>query len=469
MPIRRLMQRCLLGIFLTALMLSAVPALLHGISGQSNGSGADQTLTKPMTAQERGLYNLTHRPYGFTLLNAKIVEMLPKVWEPEWKAKINPADPDSIRKVAFARYGFTEATWDNKGAPLQFVATERGLWVQNCMLCHGGRVPGTGESMIGMPNTEIDLQTFYEDLTKMTGFKGPFELLFGMSRGRTNAFIFSLELLRRRNEDLSERKDPLPMGDYADYDLDPPAWWYLKKKTALYADASVKGDFTRPIMQFTMGERSGEKIRSWENDFKDVLAYLRSIESPKYPWPVDQKLAGEGKKIFEKTCTQCHGTYGADSQYPNRVVPLDIIGTDSLRLTKLTREFRTYFNRTWFAQNSSHAEEETKGYVAPPLDGVWATAPYFHNGSVPTVYGVLTQEARPKYYRRTGTPKEYDANNLGFKYEELPGPAARDLAPEARRRIIDTTLPGLGNQGHPFGFKLNEQEKRQVIEYLKTL
>jgi hypothetical protein len=320
-----------------------------------------------------------------------------------------------------------------------------------------------------MPNTELDMQTLYEDMTKATGMRGPFELLFGMSRGRTNAFIFSLELVRRRNEDLSMRKEPLPMGDYADFDLDAPAWWYLKKKTALYADAAATGDFTRPIMQFTMGEPSGEKIRSWEGDFRDILAFLKTIEKPKYPLPIDAKLAASGQQVFTKTCSGCHGTYGTTESYPNKVIPLEVIGTDPMRLTKLSKEFRQYMDKTWFGQSGGKHVAEPKGYIAPPLDGVWATAPYFHNGSVPTVYGVLTAEARPKYYRRVGGAKEYDAKDVGLKVESLNAPAPKDAAGEARRRVIDTTLPGLSNSGHPFGFKLNEKEKRQVIEYLKTL
>jgi hypothetical protein len=429
----------------------------------------DRALAAEMTPEERGLWNLQHKAYGFPLLNKRLLEMLPRVWEPEWQAKVKPDDPDSVRKVAFERYGFSDATWDNRGAPLQFVATEQGGWVQTCMLCHGGRVPVTGESKIGMPNTELDMQTLYEDVTGLTKMRGPFQLTFGTSRGRTNAFIFSLELLRRRNEDLSPRSEPLPMGDYQDYDLDAPAWWYLKKKTALYADAGSKGDFVRPIMQFTMGEPSGEKIKSWEPDFKDILAYLKSIQAPKYPFEIDRKLAAEGRNVFEKTCSVCHGTYGADGKYPNKVAPIEVVATDSLRLTKLTKEFRAYFKKTWFAGAGAYGDDEPGGYVAPPLDGVWASAPYFHNGSVPTVYGVLTDEARPKYFRRAGSIKDYDAKDLGLKVEKLAGPAPKDAPGEARRRIIDTTKPGLGNQGHPFGFKLSEKEKRQVIEYLKML
>jgi hypothetical protein len=140
-----------------------------------------------------------------------------------------------------------------------------------------------------------------------------------------------------------------------------------------------------------------------------------------------------------------------------------------LRLTKLSKEFRQYIDKTWFGQGGSQHVAEPKGYIAPPLDGVWASAPYFHNGSVPTVYGVLTQEARPKYFRRVGAVKEYDEKNLGLKVETLAAAASKEAPGEARRRVIDTTLPGLSNQGHPFGFKLSEKEKRQVIEYLKTL
>ena len=137
------------------------------------------------TPEQRGLRNLTHNAYGFPTLNEKFIERLPNVWEEEWKAKIDPRDPDSVRRVAFERYGLSTAPWPNQGAPMQFVPTQFG-WVQTCMLCHGGRLPGTGESMIGAPNSELDMQTMYEDLTKLTGMKGPFQMLFGMTRGRTN-------------------------------------------------------------------------------------------------------------------------------------------------------------------------------------------------------------------------------------------------------------------------------------------
>ena len=75
------------------------------------------------TPEARGLHNLTHNAYGAPLLNLKLLEIASKVWEPEWKTKLDANDPDSLRKVAFERYGFSAAvTNDNQGAPLQFVA-----------------------------------------------------------------------------------------------------------------------------------------------------------------------------------------------------------------------------------------------------------------------------------------------------------------------------------------------------------
>lgn len=459
MPRFRKSSGALLSIF--ALMALAVSA--RSADGPREAKPDDSEKARV----ERGFRNLTSRPYGPSFFNEQLIGQLWTVWDDEWKKKVDPKDPAQIRRLIYERYGFSEAPYENNGLPMQFVSNGRGGWVTTCMSCHGGRVPGTGKSMIGMPNTELDLGTLLEDVAKMFGGKANGDHQ-SVSRGRTNAFIFSLELLRVRKPDLSSGSS-VEMGDFHDHDLDAPPWWHLKKKKTLYADGFVGGDFRRAIMQFTMPEPSGEKIRSWEHDFGDIYAYLKTIEPPKYPWPIDRRLADAGKKVFERTCSECHGTYGPTGRYPNRVVPIERVGTDSLRLTGLTREFRAYYGKSWFAQDGATVVAEPVGYVAPPLDGIWASAPYFHNGSAPTVYGVLTAEARPKFFRRAGTIQDYDPVNLGLKFETLDGPAPPGAPNEARRRVVNTTLPGLGNQGHPFGFVLTEKQKRQVIEYLKTL
>ena len=128
-------------------------------------------------------------------------------------------------------------------------------------------------------------------------------------------------------------------------------------------------------MQFTLAGTTAEQIKSYEGDFKDILSFLRSIESPKYPWPADEEQAREGKLIFEKSCSACHGSYGPDGGYPNRVIPIEQVGTDPLRLAVVPKEFRRYYNQTWFGA-FARAEENPVGYIAPPLDGIWASAPF---------------------------------------------------------------------------------------------
>jgi hypothetical protein len=114
---------------------------------------------------------------------------------------------------------------------------------------------------------------------------------------------------------------------------------------------------------------------------------------------------------------------------------------------------------------------DTRGYQAPPLDGVWATAPYFHNGSAPTVYRVLNSKARPKVFTRSYRSGEddYDPVRLGRKVTVLQTPPGADASGFERRKVFDTTRPGQGNGGHTFGDDLTDDERIAVIEYLKTL
>src|SRR5205823_1653822 len=137
--------------------------------------------------------------------------------------------------------------------------------------------------------------------------------------------------------------------------------------------------------------------------------------------------AAAGAKVFRQNCAKCHGTYGTDWTYPNKIIPVKEIGTDPNRYHGLSEEFGRYYNQSWFAQEKSgwlandYGARHTAGYQAPPLDGIWATAPYFHNGSAPTVADVLNSKTRPRIFTRSyGTNKEdYDPVKLGWKVRLL--------------------------------------------------
>jgi hypothetical protein len=143
----------------------------------------------------------------------------------------------------------------------------------------------------------------------------------------------------------------------------------------------------------------------------------------------------------------------------------------------VTEAYGQYYNQSWFAQEKTgwllddYTFHGTNGYQAPPLDGIWATAPYLHNGAVPTVYHMLKSTSRPKIFTRSyQTEKEdYDPVKLGWKVQVLDKPPAASVPLRERRKFYDTTQPGRGNQGHTFGDKLSEEERMAVIEYLKTL
>src|SRR5208282_2873427 len=140
----------------------------------------------------------------------------------------------------------------------------------------------------------------------------------------------------------------------------------------------------------------------------------------------------------------------------------------------LPRPYGEYYNKSWFAKEKpgwladEYMGRYHAGYQAPPLDGLWATAPYFHNGSVPTVADVLNSRTRPKIFTRSfRTDREdYDPVKLGWKVQVLKQGADEKLAGHERRKIYDTTQPGRGNGGHTFGDELTDEERKSVIEYL---
>ncbi len=105
----------------------------------------------------------------------------------------------------------------------------------------------------------------------------------------------------------------------------------------------------------------------------------------------------------------------------------------------------------------------------PPLDGTWATAPFLHNGSVPTLEAVLDSGRRPPVWRRVDLDSTtFDEDAVGWPYEELSVPQA-ELPVEEQPMVYDTSYGSQSNAGHLFGDALTDDERHTVIDYLKTL
>jgi hypothetical protein len=234
--------------------------------------------------------------------------------------------------------------------------------------------------------------------------------------------------------------------------------------------------------------------------------------------PIDRQLAAAGRTVFAQQCEHCHRDVGRD--YPRHrlvtvMIPLGEIGTDPRAAEHIVNaRGRTGFlegmrqriyagkpiehtatafqitedtvlhmvlgklaphslNKPMHKVNAGNTSEESGPekealvehskheprlqYKAPPLNGVWAAAPYLHNGSVPTLYEVLLPPEKRSPEFAVGR-REFDPVKVGFLTEPVEGTFQ-----------FDTTIAGNKNTGHPFGAPLTEAERWQVVEYLKTL
>lgn len=98
-----------------------------------------------------------------------------------------------------------------------------------------------------------------------------------------------------------------------------------------------------------------------------------------------------------------------------------------------------------------------RSYKARPLNGIWATAPYLHNGSVPTLYDLLLPPARRPASFKVGA-REFDPAKVGFRSEGYDGFA------------FSNVQRGNSNGGHEYGVdRLTEQDRWDLIEFLKSL
>jgi mono/diheme cytochrome c family protein len=250
--------------------------------------------------------------------------------------------------------------------------------------------------------------------------------------------------------------------------VDVPPWWRMRKKHAMFYDAAGRGDHARIMMTAsTLCVDSVEEARAIDAYFPDVRAFLLTLEPPAWTGAVDAALAARGEVVFHETCERCHGT--SDS-YPNMIVALDEIGTDptlALGAAQFAGEPVDWFNRSFFGEIAFLAP--APGYVAPPLDGVWATAPFLHNGSVPTLRALLDSRLRPRFFQRSYDTSDYDAANLGWRYTELDHGQDEARGHDERVVIYDTTQLGYGNGGHTFGDDLTEADRTALLEYVKTL
>ena len=446
-------------------------SLLLANSNPSTVAGAEIA-----TMAARGYDNLRTHQYLPPDFDNEVFNELWTAWPEPEKSKAEKSDTATRRRLTFSYYGLIPDPDDVDGSrpALGYVVDHEGNWSMNCLACHGGKV--AGRTIPGLPNSHTALQTLSEDIraVKLNLGKALSHLDYGsiqtplnMTNGTTNAVVFGIVLGAYRNPDmtvdLTRRLPPL-----LHHDVDAPPFWNVRKKRSLYIDGFAPKT-ARPLMQFILLPKvTPEQLTKWEPEFAEILAWIESLEPPKYPFEINRELAAQGEQVFNRNCARCHGTYGAEGKYEQRTIPLEEIGTDTLRMKSLTPEHRMWMKRGWLSRyGEDHVEVDPVGYVPPPLDGIWGSAPYFHNGSVPTLWHVLHSDSRPAVWKRT--EDGYDQAQVGMEIETFEKVPKSATTPAQRRLYFDTKLPGKSATGHRFPDSLTEQEKHSVLEYLKTL
>jgi hypothetical protein len=211
----------------------------------------------------------------------------------------------------------------------------------------------------------------------------------------------------------------------------------------------------------------------------EVLTH--KLQPPKWPADVlgaiDEAKAQTGAQIFNEKCAGCHQDkmfaqiqIGTDPNransfgqpvgkipFPNAVAPI----LDGLKKRAFVDDGISPVDQAGMDANPA-VWRATAQYLARPLNGIWATGPYLHNGSVPTLYDLLHPDQRPVKFAMGN--REFDPAKVGYRSElDATGP---------NFWIYDTTQPGNSNIGHngdAFGTSLPEDQKSALVEYLKKL
>ncbi len=378
-------------------------------------------------------------------------------------------DDDTYWAAFRDRYGLVEAPWPNDGYPLGLHDSGGGTATVNCLLCHADQV--AGEVVIGVGNSRLDIQALWDDLVALQALAEglglpeitlPYELV---DRTAAAGSVDGVGL----GMQMSLIYGP-PGADIATHYGGQQAapWWAMPYKDHVYSDGTgdVANHRSMASTLLAFGTPWAE-LQGMDDTLLDLQAMMGSTQPPPWPWGLDPALVDEGLAVYQATCAGCHGdlcdpTIG----YPDLVVPTDQIGTDPLRADAWTEREAAWASISWFGEPGPL--RDTDGYQANPLIGVWAIAPYLHNGSVPDLVSLLDPAQRPAVWERTGADADdYDPDRVGWRFTEPVAPADRSTV-EARR-VVDTTQPGMSSAGHRYGEGLTVGERDALLELLKAL
>jgi hypothetical protein len=274
----------------------------------------------------------------------------------------------------------------------------------------------------------------------------------------------------------------------------------------------VFADFEIPEHPGITGIRSSVRV----SNLQAIEEWLRTLWSPQWPsdFPaIDGARRDAGRALFATHCANCHRDIDRKSPQRSVVAQMGAAGTDrrtfdnfffrtgasgklegaNLKVFPFTGRFeataqgeavvsyaviaaivgsafpapadaltRIDYRRT----DGARAFTETvpaAAYKGRPLNGIWATAPYLHNGSVPTLYDLLLPpDQRPRTFQ-VGS-RRFDPQKVGFVTNASGG-----FFEFRTHDAGGQPIPGNSNAGHEYGAGLSVDQRWQIVEYLKSL
>jgi hypothetical protein len=313
---------------------------------------------------------------------------------------------------------------------------------ETCALCHVSRLPD-GTLWIGPPNLALEQSRFLIELDARWTAAGNEPFLTELDRTKMAALGPGRA---------SAESDGYPTAIPADF----PTYFSLGARGALNylgTGANVRTEVFLSVYTFGAGNPNPrEAIVPFPPDARidPFIAFIGQLEPPPAP-AQDAALVASGRTIYEREgCDSCHHqgapemlgvvTYDAVERMPGESpdFPRGSIATSMAHrsLLDVDEGVADIFR---FITTHGLATRLSDGYRASDLRMLWLTAPYLHNGSVPTLEDLL----RP--------PAERPATFLRGDF------------------LVDTTIEGNGNGGHTFGTEITAQERTALAAYLRSL
>lgn len=256
-----------------------------------------------------------------------------------------------------------------------------------------------------------------------------------------------------------------------------------------YLQAMAVGALSSP--NHVGGYESEAKI----DEIHNADMYYQQIKIPNFskifPKHFNPDHAKKGEAIFAQNCLSCH------DRPEGKMIPIGDVKTDPKRWRffngeekkelregvlksielKTASVYRLSLNRIIanggdsgggsYEMENPQWFNAREGYMARTLNGVWASPPYLHNGSVRTIQQLLTPAAQREKSFYVGT-RDYDTENLGYKnYGDDKNKDVKHYV-EGKLTTYKIDVDGI-NVGHEYGTKLSDEEKLYLIEYIKTL